>query len=84
MAAPTPVIPGTRADKQAAHKVARSVIPVRSAGVGIVGVVAPIAHRRTVSVIAAVRIVVGTGAVNNRGANANPNVHLRLGCSRER
>jgi hypothetical protein len=45
---PAPSIPGTCADKDAACKPCRTVIAVRSAGVGVIRVVAPIAHGRTV------------------------------------
>jgi hypothetical protein len=37
---PVPAIPGARADEDAAHEPARSVVSVRSAGIGVIGVVA--------------------------------------------
>jgi hypothetical protein len=66
------VIPGTCADKQAADKVARSVVAVRRTAIRIVRVIAPIAHRGGVVVVA---VVVGiiVLAVDNCGTDANSN-----------
>jgi hypothetical protein len=75
------VVPGTGADEQAADEVARPVIPIGCTGIGVIRIVAPIANRGAVPIVA--RIIVGSG---NFGTNADSdaNSHLCAGRYRER
>ena len=52
------VIPGARADKDAAYKVVRPVVSVRSTGVGIVGVITVGTHGRCGYVAIAIVVVI--------------------------
>jgi len=46
--APAPAIPGTSANEDAADKPVRAVIAIRRTGIGIIGIVAPLANWRPV------------------------------------
>lgn len=60
-AAPTPVIPGTCADEDAACEPLRTVVTIRGASIRIVSVITPIANRGSIS--------------DRRGNHRRPNSH---------
>lgn len=69
---PTPAVPGTYANEHTAVKPLRSVIAVRRAAIGVIGVVAPFTHRGT---------VIHWRCYNFRpdtNSNANINLGIRL------
>jgi hypothetical protein len=59
--APTPVKPRARANEDAAIEPIRPIVPVRGAGVGVVGIIAPLADRGTINYRSG----------NNRGSDSN-------------
>ena len=71
---PAPSVPRANADEDAAVEPVRSVIAIRGAGVGVVGVVAPLAVRRTIR----------HRSINDRGANPHSDCHLGVCVCRQR
>ena len=67
---PAAVVPWPRADEYSANEPLRSVVAIGSAGIRIIRVIAPIAHRG----------IVDFRCLNNLRADANTHSHLGLGC----
>ncbi len=73
-AAPSPVVPGTGTDEDTACEPARTVIAVRGARVGVIGIVPPIADRRT--------IVIRSRHHRRPHADSNRNLGMGRSCKR--
>jgi hypothetical protein len=92
MAVPAVVIPRAYADEHAAVEPLRPVIAIRSARVGVIGVVAPFTNRRGIVrgrinhlwTDTDLRHVSSIGCISSVRADFNPNCNLGLGHRRER
>jgi hypothetical protein len=73
---PTPAIPGTCTDKDAADKPVRTIIAVRRASIRIIGVITPGANRRS--------IIQRHRSLHNSWPNPNTYSDLRLSNNRKR